>query len=105
MTVLKFLSGNSCKIQFSGHIPNGLNPSGKQKSAIDNLKMATMSTDFVVVFKLETKYSFISIETKKNKIGNFRKILSWDKYTLGEGKRKRMTHCYWMGKAHVLWPQ
>lgn len=50
--------------------------------------MATMSTDFVVVFKLETKYSFISIETKKNKIGNFRKILSWDKYTFGEGKRK-----------------
>lgn len=82
------MSENSCKIQFSGHILNGLNPSGKQKSAIDNLKMVTMSTDFVVVFKLETKYSFISIETKKNKIGNFRKILSWDKYTFGEGKRK-----------------
>lgn len=36
--------------------------------------MGTISANFVIVFKPETKYPFISIKTKKTKIGNFRRI-------------------------------
>lgn len=48
--------------------------------------MRTMSTDFVVIFMIETKYSFIT--DKKTKIDDFRHIFLWDKYTFGEGNRE-----------------
>lgn len=96
-TYLKlFMSGNSWKIQLSGHTHNDLNSCNKQNSAIYNLKMGTMSASFVLVFKLEAKYPFISIETKKTKTGNSRHILPWNKNLFGERKREIMTHCPWV---------
>lgn len=91
-----FMSGNSWKIQLSGHTHNDLNSCSKQNSAIYNLKMGTMSASFVLVFKLETKYPFISIETKKTKIGYSRHILPWNKNLFGERKSEIMTHCPWV---------
>lgn len=64
------MSGNSWKGQPSGHTPSDPNSRSKQNSAIYILKMGTISAKFVIVFKPETKYPFISIKTKKTKIGN-----------------------------------
>lgn len=72
-----------------------------------NLKMGTMSAYFVVSgFKLETKFPFISIGTKKKKSG---KAISgiyshgMDKYSFEKGKRENDLLLLGV-KCTVLWP-
>lgn len=59
------MSGYFQKIQSSGHISVILTLVVKKSLLYTVLKMGTRNTDFVVIFMIETKYSFISLETKR----------------------------------------